>query len=212
MAALQAADSVFYDAQRQGRIPFYMTNIGEEACHIGSAAAWKEVLLYFALGAPPPTFHDHHHDHHDPSLPSSFCVQEDHVFSQYREAGVLLWRGWSVQDMANQCLSNKRDQGKGRQMAVHYGDRSINLYTISSPLATQLPQAAGVGYALKREGRDAIVVCYFGDGSASEGDCHPAMNFAATLKCPVVFFCRNNGSILTNQFLPLAFSIPNFTA
>ena len=38
-----------------------------------------------------------------------------------------------------------------------------------------------------------MVVCYFGDGSASEGDCHPAMNFAAVLKSPVVFFCRNNG-------------------
>ena len=34
---------------------------------------------------------------------------------------------------------------------------------------------------------------YFGDGSASEGDFHPALNFAATLECPVLFFCRNNG-------------------
>ena len=32
-------DSIFYDAQRQGRISFYMTSYGEEAIHIGSAAA-----------------------------------------------------------------------------------------------------------------------------------------------------------------------------
>ncbi len=25
------------------------------------------------------------------------------------------------------------------------------------------------------------------------GDAHAAFNFAATLKCPVIFFCRNNG-------------------
>jgi len=38
-----------------------------------------------------------------------------------------------------------------------------------------------------------VAICYFGEGAASEGDFHPALNFAATLKCPVIFFCRNNG-------------------
>ena len=36
-----------YESQRQGRISFYMTNYGEEATHIGSAAALdKEDLVY----------------------------------------------------------------------------------------------------------------------------------------------------------------------
>jgi len=35
-------------------------------------------------------------------------------------------------------------------------------------------------------------VTYFGEGSASEGDFHPALNFAATLRCQTLFFCRNN--------------------
>jgi 2-oxoisovalerate dehydrogenase E1 component alpha subunit len=48
----------------------------------------------------------------------------------------------------------------------------------------------------KREGKDrsdGVVCCYFGDGAASEGDFHAALNFAATLDAPVLFFCRNNG-------------------
>lgn len=36
-------------------------------------------------------------------------------------------------------------------------------------------------------------MCYFGDGAASEGDFHAAMNIAATMNCPIIFFCRNNG-------------------
>lgn len=39
----------------------------------------------------------------------------------------------------------------------------------------------------------AIVACYFGEGAASEGDFHAALNFAATLSAPVLFICRNNG-------------------
>lgn len=38
-----------------------------------------------------------------------------------------------------------------------------------------------------------IAACYFGDGAASEGDFHAALNVASVKKCPVVFICRNNG-------------------
>jgi 2-oxoisovalerate dehydrogenase E1 component alpha subunit len=71
--------------------------------------------------------------------------------------------------------------GKGRQMPVHYGSNKLNFVTISSPLSTQMPQAVGSAYGFKRDGSGRIVVCYFGDGAASEGDAHAALNFAATL-------------------------------
>ena len=38
-----------------------------------------------------------------------------------------------------------------------------------------------------------VAVAYFGDGAASEGDFHGALNVAATRQCPVIFICRNNG-------------------
>lgn len=80
-------------------------------------------------------------------------------------------------------------------------------HTISSPLATQLPQAAGAAYALKLQAlqnpsiNPRIVVCYFGEGAASEGDFHAALNIAATRSCPVVFICRNNGYAISTPTL-----------
>ena len=38
-----------------------------------------------------------------------------------------------------------------------------------------------------------VTVAFFGEGAASEGDIHAAMNMAATLSCPTLFVCRNNG-------------------
>lgn len=160
MVRLQTMDGIFYDAQRQGRISFYMTNWGEEGTHLGTALAWRA---------------------------------DDEVFAQYREAGVLMWRGFTLQNFADQCFSNCDDLGKGRQMPVHYGSAKLHFQTISSPLATQLPQAAGAAYACKMEKKGRATVCYFGDGAASEGDFHAALNMSATLKVPVVFVCRNNG-------------------
>lgn len=56
-----------------------------------------------------------------------------------------------------------------------------------------LPTAVGAAYAAKRANDNRAVICYFGEGAASEGDAHAGFNFAATLECPIIFFCRNNG-------------------
>lgn len=117
----------------------------------------------------------------------------DLVFAQYREAGVLMHRGFPLKQFMHQCYGNEHDLGVGRQMPVHYGSKEHNFVTISSTLATQMPQASGAAYAMKMQKTGNCVICYFGDGAASEGDAHAAFNFAATLNCPVIFFCRNNG-------------------
>ena len=46
-----------------------------------------------------------------------------------------------------------------------------------------------------------IVACYFGEGAASEGDFHAALNIAATRACPIVFICRNNGFAISTPTL-----------
>jgi pyruvate dehydrogenase E1 component alpha subunit len=44
----------------------------------------------------------------------------------------------------------------------------------------------------KLDGKDLVVMSYFGDGATSEGDAHEAMNFAAVYDSPCVFFVQNN--------------------
>ncbi|XP_015891118.3 2-oxoisovalerate dehydrogenase subunit alpha 2, mitochondrial [Ziziphus jujuba] len=160
MVTLQIMDTIFYEAQRQGRISFYATTIGEEAINIASAAA---------------------------------LTIDDFVFPQYREPGVLLWRGFTLQEFANQCFSNKADYGKGRQMPIHYVSKRHNYFTVASTIATQIPHAVGAAYSMKMDKKGACAVTYFGDGGTSEGDFHAALNFAAVREVPVIFICRNNG-------------------
>jgi 2-oxoisovalerate dehydrogenase E1 component alpha subunit len=89
----------------------------------------------------------------------------------------------------------------------HFGSPKYHFHTISSPLGTQLPQAAGVGYALKRDPnrRDKnIAAVFFGEGAASEGDFHAGMLLASVLPSPTLFIARNNGFAIstpsTEQF------------
>ena len=55
--------------------------------------------------------------------------------------------------------------------------------------------------ALKMEGTPAVAVAYFGEGAASEGDFHAALNIAATRGCPTLFICRNNGYAISTPTL-----------
>jgi 2-oxoisovalerate dehydrogenase E1 component alpha subunit len=118
---------------------------------------------------------------------------DDMVMGQYREHLALRFRGFTTEQFMSQLFSNIDDLGKGRQMPAHYGSRDLHFMTIRSPLATQIPQAAGYAYGQKLAGNNACTLCYFGDGAASEGDFHAGLNMAAVLKSPVVFVVRNNG-------------------
>jgi 2-oxoisovalerate dehydrogenase E1 component alpha subunit len=118
---------------------------------------------------------------------------QDMIMSQYREQGALAYRGFSSKEFMDQMFSNQEEYNKGRQMPIHYGSKDLNFMTISSPLGTQIPQASGYAYGQKMAGKDAVTICYFGEGAASEGDFHAGLNLAAVLDCPAIFFCRNNG-------------------
>lgn len=118
---------------------------------------------------------------------------QDWMYPQYREAGIMFWRGFTIQQYVHHMFGNNQDLLLGRQMPNHFGARFINVVTVSSPIGTKIPHAAGCAYAMKMQGENSIAIGYFGEGATSEGDFHVGLNFAAVRKAPAIFFCRNNG-------------------
>lgn len=118
---------------------------------------------------------------------------QDWMYPQYRESGILFWRGFTIQQYVHHMFGDSSDLGLGRQMPNHFGARALNVVTVSSPIGTKIPHAAGAAYAMKLQKEKSIAICYFGEGATSEGDFHAGLNFAAVRKSPVIFFCRNNG-------------------
>jgi pyruvate dehydrogenase E1 component alpha subunit len=116
----------------------------------------------------------------------------DWLYPQYREQGIMFWRGMSIESYMHHMYGNSLDFNKGRQMPNHFGSKEHNIVTVSSPIGTKIPHASGAGYAMKLQKERAIAVCYFGEGATSEGDFHTGVNFAAVRKSQTLFFCRNN--------------------
>ncbi len=111
----------------------------------------------------------------------------------YRDMAVCLVAGMTPKDVFLGVFGKADDPSSGgRQMPAHWGSRRLGIITGSSPIATQIPHASGIAYAMKYRGQDAIVGCWFGDGATSEGDWHEALNFAGVHDLPIVFVIENN--------------------
>jgi 2-oxoisovalerate dehydrogenase E1 component len=118
----------------------------------------------------------------------------DVVCPYYRDTGVMVALGMTAREILEGVFAREADPSSGgRQMPNHWGSSRLRVITGSSPIATHIPHAAGIALAAKMRGEDTAVVCYFGDGAASKGDFHEAMNFAGIHGLPLVAVCENNG-------------------
>src|ERR671937_1149072 len=122
-----------------------------------------------------------------------FRKGQDVFVPYYRDMGVCLVAGMTPRDVFLGVFGKRDDPSSGgRQMPAHWGSRQLGILTGSSPIATQIPHAAGAAFAIKYRGEDAVVGCWFGDGATSEGDWHEGLNFSGIHKLPVVWVCENN--------------------
>jgi 2-oxoisovalerate dehydrogenase E1 component alpha subunit len=117
----------------------------------------------------------------------------DFFVPYYRDLAVVLVAGLTPQDVLLGVYAKAEDPcNAARQMPSHWGLQRLGIISGSSPIATQVPHAVGLAYAVKYRREPAVVMCWFGEGATSEGDWHEALNFAGIQRLPVVFFCENN--------------------
>jgi 2-oxoisovalerate dehydrogenase E1 component alpha subunit len=111
----------------------------------------------------------------------------------YRDLAVVLVAGFTPKDIFLGLFAKADDPSSGgRQMPSHWGSRRLGIMSHSSPIATQIPHAAGIAYAAKYRGEQTVAACWFGEGATSEGDWHEGLNFSGIHKLPVIYICENN--------------------
>ena len=115
---------------------------------------------------------------------SIYCTTEDDWFCpSFRESVCFFHRGADpVDDLLYAA-------GFEEGMNIPEGAKVL---PVCIPIGTQYTHALGCAWAEMMDGTKNIAITYGGDGSTSEGDFHEAINMAAVLKAPVVFFIQNN--------------------
>lgn len=117
----------------------------------------------------------------------------DYAHLYYRDLAFSLALGYTPYDFMLSIFGKEGEPTSGaRQMPSHWSSRKLGLVSSSSPVATQVPQAAGMALAIKLLGEDRVVVTSLGEGSTSEGDFFEGLNWAGVHRLPLICIVENN--------------------
>src|SRR6058998_1940593 len=117
---------------------------------------------------------------------------DDYAISTYREHGHCLAKGSDPKRIMAELFGRIDGLSKGKGGSMHLFDKSVNFLGGHGIVGAHLPLAAGAAFAIKYQGGDQVVLCFFGDGAVPEGEFHESLNLAALWKLPVIFICENN--------------------
>ncbi|PDV96422.1 pyruvate dehydrogenase [Candidatus Chloroploca asiatica] len=118
---------------------------------------------------------------------------EDVCAPMHRDLGTYLVRGLTPRRIVAQFLGRRTGVSRGRDANLHgMGDLSLGLIGFISHLPASTPVIVGVAHAFKLKSEPRVAMAFFGDGSASQGVAHEALNWASVFQVPVVFICENN--------------------
>lgn len=120
-------------------------------------------------------------------------LPDEFLFTLHRNLGVFTARNMPLDRLFSQWQGKATGYTKGRDRSFHFGAMEHHIVGMISHLGPQLSLAAGVGLAHKLIGEGRISVAFSGEGGASEGEFHEALNTAAVWQLPVIFLIENNG-------------------
>jgi TPP-dependent pyruvate/acetoin dehydrogenase alpha subunit len=118
--------------------------------------------------------------------------KDDYVASTHRGHGHVLAKGADMGRMFAELLGKETGYCRGRGGSMHIADMKIGILGANGIVGAGIPIAVGAGFAIKYNGRDQVVLSFFGDAATNTGAFHEAVNLASTWKLPVVFVCENN--------------------
>lgn len=120
-------------------------------------------------------------------------LEQDYILPLHRNLGVFTSRNVPLDRLFSQWQGKRDGYTKGRDRSFHFGTQEHRIIGMISHLGAMLGVADGIALASNLDHEENVTLVFSGDGGASEGDFHEAINTAAVWDLPVIFLVENNG-------------------
>lgn len=117
---------------------------------------------------------------------------DDYVFSTYRGHGHAIAKGVPLERVTAEVHGRAGGVSRGFGGSMHLFWKPLSFMGGNGIVGGGIPLALGTAYAAVKRGTDRVTAVFFGDGAASQGSFHEALNMAALKRWPVIFVCENN--------------------
>ncbi len=129
------------------------------------------------------------------AVPVGVCAHLDNndlLLSTHRGHGHTLAKGADPLAMMCELFGREGGNCRGKGGSMHIADFSIGMLGANGVVATNITIAAGAAHALKLQGKEGVVACFFGDGATNRGPFLEGLNWAKVFDLPVLFVCEDN--------------------
>ena len=116
----------------------------------------------------------------------------DRVITGYRDHGHMLACGMDPRGVMAELTGRAGGYSKGKGGSMHMFSRERNFYGGHGIVGAWVPLGTGLAFAEKYNGTGNVVLTYFGDGAANQGQVYESFNMAELWGLPVVFVVENN--------------------
>ncbi|MCW5731989.1 MAG: pyruvate dehydrogenase (acetyl-transferring) E1 component subunit alpha [Alphaproteobacteria bacterium] len=118
--------------------------------------------------------------------------QGDRVITSYRDHGHMLACGMDARGVMAELTGRIGGYSKGKGGSMHMFSREKEFYGGHGIVGAQVPLGTGLAFAQRYMKTDRVTACYFGDGSANQGQVYESFNMAELWKLPVIYIIENN--------------------
>ena len=129
------------------------------------------------------------------AVAAGVCInlrRTDLLTSTHRGHGHTLAKGADMTRMMCELFGRSTGYNGGKGGSMHIADFSVGMLGANGVVAAGIPIATGAAHALKLQGKDALVACFFGDGAINRGPFLEGLNWAQVYGLPVLFVCEDN--------------------
>ena len=116
----------------------------------------------------------------------------DHMITGYRDHAHALACGVDPRRLLAELAGRRNGLSKGKGGSMHLFAPQRGFFGGHGIVGAQVSLGTGLAFAMQRQNKTGVVMCFFGDGAANQGQVYECFNMAQLWRLPILYIIENN--------------------
>ncbi|MBV1708011.1 MAG: pyruvate dehydrogenase (acetyl-transferring) E1 component subunit alpha [Hyphomicrobiales bacterium] len=116
----------------------------------------------------------------------------DQMITGYRDHAHALACGVDPRRVLAELAGRRNGLSKGKGGSMHLFAPQLGFFGGHGIVGAQVSLGTGLAFAMQHQKKNGVVICFFGDGAANQGQVYECFNMAQLWRLPILYIIENN--------------------